>query len=111
MSDIYLDGPVGCREFVLAQKCHENAGHRHNYDHVTVVNEGAVLVYVRGADADPWTYRDRYAKGEFFTVAAGVLHRIKADMDGTVYTCIFCHRDFGSPETVSAYNGNLAAYE
>lgn len=111
MSDVYIDGPVACREFVLAHTCQENAGHKHAYDHVTVVNAGAVLVYVRGHAADPWTFRDRYERGEFFTVNAGVEHRIKADADGTVYTCIFCHRGFGSDETVSQYNGNLAAYE
>lgn len=111
MSDLYVDGPVGCREFTLEKKCHANAGHRHNYDHVTVVNRGAVLLYTRGTPDDQWAFRARYGQGDFFTVAAGVEHKIKADADGTTYTCIFCHRDFGSAETVASYNGNAAAYE
>ncbi len=110
MSTEYVDGPTFNREMVLERKCHALEGHAHNYDHITFVNRGAVLLYVRPPGDEGWKFVDRYERGDFFTTRAYLEHRIKAAVDGTIYTCVFVHRDFGSAETVAEYNANPAAY-
>ena len=106
----YIDGPTLNHEFILPRKCMANEGHAHAFDHITFVRRGAVLLYVRPpCDAD-WKFEGRYDRGDLFTTRAGVEHKIKADSDGTVYVCVFVHRDFGSAETVQEYNGNHEAY-
>lgn len=42
MSDVAIIGPVGIRPHNLEGECHANQGHKHNYDHVTLLQYGAV---------------------------------------------------------------------
>lgn len=110
MSDLFIDGPVAAREFVLEHKCQEGVGHTHNYDHITFIQAGAVRVYTRLPGEETWQVLGRFKCGEFFTTAKHLEHKLKAEEPGTRYACVFVHRDFGSAEVVSEYNGNSEAY-
>ena len=84
-------GPIAYRAFVLERTCEEDAGHSHNFDHVTFVNAGKVRVFFGDGMIEPECHD--YAAGEFFLCKAEVHHRIKAMEPNTRYTCMFSHRD------------------
>ncbi len=103
-------GPVALRSFTLAETCHENQGHVHNYDHVTFVQAGALKVFWRKPGEAVERESREFKAGEFFLVKAEVAHRIKATAPGTRYACVFTHRDFDGA-VVQEYNGHLDAYD
>jgi quercetin dioxygenase-like cupin family protein len=112
MSDIIVLGPVAYRAFSLPRECDANQGHAHNYDHITIVQAGAVKVFWRpaGDEAGPERESKVFRAGEFFLVRAEVEHRIKALAPDTRYACVFTHRDFDEGAVVQEYNGHPDAY-
>lgn len=111
MADLAITGPVGYRQFVLEHACEENAGHKHNYDHTTFVHRGSVRVTACKEQPDGTlavVAEKEYTAGEFVYIPANLHHTIKALEDGTVYFCIFSHRDFDGLVT-QKYAGNQAA--
>ncbi len=103
-NELFIDGPIGYREFELAKTCTVSENHRHNYDHVTVVITGRVSITIHGVDG-----AKEYGPGEVIAVPAMQEHQIKALTDHVRYLCIFSHRDFSGLVT-QAYAGNTAAY-
>lgn len=76
--------------------------HRHNFDHTTIVFSGAVRLTPDGGA--PVVLR---APAEYL-VRAGVEHEITALVDGTVYWCVYAHRDakgevVQEPDSEAAY--------
>lgn len=102
-------GPLGIREFQLAKKCEANQGHRHNYDHATIVIRGALKVYSKTTEDGEEKESVVFREGARFTVLANVYHRIVALEDQTRYLCVFSHRDFEGLVT-QEYMGNEEAY-
>lgn len=106
--DVAVTGPIGYRRFVLEKKCVANEGHKHNYDHATIVIRGRVQVTVTDDDGKELAKRE-YGAGDLFEVKASHFHEIKALEDNSVYLCVFSHRDFDGLVT-QRYVGNAEAY-
>jgi hypothetical protein len=108
-------GPLGMRSFVMESKCVVHTGHYHNHDHVTFVDAGAIQVYWKLKEEDEEQVSRIFKAGNHKTnkvlIKAKVIHRIKAVEPGTIYSCVFTHRDFANGGPVQEYNGNPAAYE
>lgn len=112
MSRLSIIGPVGIRRCTLRQVCVENEGHEHNYDHVTVVISGRLLVkysYVQHGQLVEGESKE-YGPSEVVEIKANVRHTIKALVAGTQYMCVFSHRDFDGLVT-QTYQGHDAAYD
>jgi quercetin dioxygenase-like cupin family protein len=111
MSDLAIIGPLGVRRFHLEKVCETNEGHKHNYDHVTLVIRGRIKVQYRyekdGQVVEGET--KEFGPGEHLVVKAEVFHTIKALEPDTVYNCVFSHRDFDGLVT-QTYVGNDRAY-
>jgi quercetin dioxygenase-like cupin family protein len=110
--DLDILGPVGIRQFDLAEVCHESQGHEHNYDHVTVVTRGRLRVtysWEEGGQTVTGQSRE-FAAGERLLIKAKVRHTIKAMEPNTQYLCVFSHRDFDGLVT-QVYQGNAEAYQ
>lgn len=111
MNDNCITGPIFHRQFVLENKCQENAGHTHNYDHATIVIRGRIRVSREHLVDGDWVAgeTDEHAAGEVVDIPANVKHTLKALEPNTVYLCVFSHRDFDGLVT-QRYVGNQQAY-
>lgn len=102
-------GPVHPRRFHLAKTCHSSETHQHNYDHSTIVLRGRLLLITSDPDGTEVS-RQEYGWGEWFDMKAYQHHTLKALEDGTVYDCVFSHRDFDG-QVSQRFVGNSEAYE
>jgi quercetin dioxygenase-like cupin family protein len=108
--ELSILGPIGYRPFHLEKTCQENAGHQHNYDHVTYLLKGKVRVtYKYEQDGKEVTGEREYEAPDRILVKADVHHTIKALTDDVVYDCVFSHRDFDG--LVTQKYQNVRAYE
>lgn len=90
------DRPMRLGEVVL--------GHRHNFDHTTYINKGAMEITLLEVDevnghGDPLRARPALTKivrasdpVNWFLILKGRHHVLKALEEGTVYHCIYSHR-------------------
>lgn len=109
MTDIAVAGPIAIRRFVLEHECQELQGHKHNYDHTTLVLRGSIRVsYSYQHEGKEVSGSHDYSIGESFVVKAEVEHTIKSLEPNSMYACIFSHRDFDG-NVVQNYIGNEAA--
>jgi quercetin dioxygenase-like cupin family protein len=96
-------------------------GHKHNFDHVTLVLCGAVSVRfskevggvtvfqkVEEFYAPKQMYGDKGQEAQIL-IEADVHHEITALEDNTHCWCVFSHRDPDTGEVVDKWNGNKAA--
>ena len=67
------------------------AGHKHNFDHTTIVHSGAV--HVRAKLPDGRVIERDFKAPAHFLVKADVEHEITALEDHTVFWCVYAHRD------------------
>lgn len=102
--ELFINGPVGYREFKLAKTCNVSENHRHNYDHVTIVIMGTVSITINGIEGNK-----EYGPGAVINVPATQEHTIKALTDNVRYLCVFSHRDFNGLVTQD-YLGDHEAY-
>ncbi len=110
MSEIIHLGHKACRHFSLPRECQENQGHLHHYDHLTIVQAGAVKVFYRKEGEIQEQESHVFRCGEFFPVMRNVYHRIKAMEPNTRYACVFDHRDHEG-KSVQEYHGHDEAYD
>lgn len=82
-------------------------GHKHNFDHTTIVLSGAVHV-VRTL-ADGTTQEDVFTAPDSFLVLAGVEHEITAVRQDTTFWCVYSHRD-PQGRITQEYHGWVEAY-
>ena len=93
------------------------AGHKHCFDHTTIVFSGSVhisAILPDGTKIDRDVFapsRDNFpADGEgYVCIKADVEHEITALEDNTEAWCVFAHRDKHG-EVISEYHGNTSAY-
>lgn len=112
MGDLTIVGPIGIRQHVLEHVCNESVGHKHNYDHTTIIIRGRVKVtysYEKDGVIVEGESRE-FGQGEAIFIKANVNHTIKALEDNTVYHCVFSHRDFDGLVS-QVYTGNTQAYK
>lgn len=82
-------------------------GHHHNFDHTTIVFQGAVHVVATLPDGS-MIERDFVAPSHFL-VRANVEHEITATKDGTVFWCVYSHRN-AQAEITQTFDGWEPAY-
>lgn len=104
----YIAGPVAVRPMGLMEKCGRYEGHKHPYDHWTFIPKGQVQVEWLD-DAGQPTETRIVNEGEGFLTKAGIMHRIKDLVGGSIWLCVNLHRDSSGVE-VEVYGGNEEAY-
>lgn len=82
-------------------------GHRHHFDHTTIVFSGSV--HVRAVCPDGRVIERDFHAPDSFLVLADVEHEITALEDGTVYWCVYAHRT-PQGEVTQEYTGWYDAY-
>ena len=81
-------GNIWVRSHYLDKKGHTNGGgHKHNFDHVTLLAVGKVLVEVEGQEPKEFT------APTFIVIDKDHEHKFTALTDGVVYYCVFAVRD------------------
>jgi hypothetical protein len=104
----WISGNIFIRPNHLEKVGNLVAGHKHNFDHTTIVFTGAVHVKAKLPDGSI-KERDFIAPSHFL-VRAEVEHEITAIKDNTVFWCVYSHR---SPQgTITEhYDGWTPAYQ
>lgn len=97
---MYVVGPLAIREFRFEHKGQSTIGHSHQFDHATECVTGALLVertlMVRNEDG---TFKEVMAQARMrpgdrpINIEKGVHHKLTAEADGTMYRCIYPHRE------------------
>lgn len=68
----------------------KRSGHKHNFDHTTIVFQGAV--HVKATLPDGRVIEQDFEAPNYFLVRADVEHEITALKDGTEIWCVYSHR-------------------
>ncbi|HYT44251.1 MAG TPA: hypothetical protein VEP90_18110 [Methylomirabilota bacterium] len=87
INNIGFFGNIWCRQLNLHKKGDYHQGHRHHYDHITLVAQGGVLCEI--PDLPPKIF----TAPTFITIRANDWHKFTALEDNTVYYCIYAIRD------------------
>lgn len=87
----WVSGNVFIRPNQLAKAGDQVHGHKHNFDHTTIVFTGAIHVKARLPNGET-IERDFHAPSHCL-IRAGVEHEITAIEDGTEFWCVYSHRD------------------
>jgi quercetin dioxygenase-like cupin family protein len=65
----------------------KGGGHKHHFDHVTMLAQGKVRVQIQGQEPKEFT------APTFIVIKKELSHEITALEDGTVYYCVFAMRN------------------
>ena len=87
----WASGNIYIRPNLLTEAGDRIDGHRHNFDHTTIVFTGAV--HVRAVAPDGLVIERDFTAPAHFLVRAEVEHEITATADGTEVWCVYSHRD------------------
>lgn len=98
-----LVGNVWIREHLFEKAGDVHLGHRHKFDHVTIVTRGSVEVTVDGN-------RKIFSAPTFIAIKADQWHRFRAIEDNTSFYCVFALRDVNGLQT-DVYDGDHSPYE
>ena len=88
----YPETKISCAANLWLRQMHfhkvgdANEGHKHNYDHMTLLAHGSVRVHVDGETTD-------FKAPHSIFIVAGKSHFIEALEDGTVAYCVHALRD------------------
>ena len=97
-------GNIWVRSHEFRKKGDTNGGgHYHNFDHVTLLAVGSVLVEVEGHDPK------EFHAPTFIVIKKEHKHKFTALTDGVVYYCVFALRDENG-ELTDMYNGDKSPY-
>lgn len=100
--DEFVSGNIFVRPNALLPKGHVINGHKHTFDHTTIVFMGSIHVKMIGNDGK--IIEKDFKAPAHFLVKAGVEHEIKALEDNTTYWCVFSIRD-SEGRVVQEYDG------
>lgn len=104
VSDLGYFGNIWVRSHYFAKAGDTNGdGHRHYFDHVTLLANGSVLVEVEGHEPK------KFQAPTFIVVEKEHKHKITALTDDVVYYCVFALRDIDGDVT-DIYSGDNTAY-
>lgn len=86
-------------------------GHKHNFDHTTIVFKGAVRVVAKLPDGSviERSFGEGMQNGRHFLVKADTEHDITALVDDTEFWCVYSHRT-AQGDVIQHYDGWEAAY-
>ena len=80
-------GNIWVRQNVLERAGQAHDGHKHKFDHVTLLVSGKVSVELQGSDAKEFT------APTFIVIRKEHNHKITALEDNTLYYCVYALRD------------------
>ena len=80
-----------------------DGGHRHHFDHVTLLAKGSIRVEVEGFEPKEFT------APTFIVIKKDHKHNITALVDDVVYYCVFALRDIDG-EVTDIYSGDNSPY-
>lgn len=103
----WVSGNVYIRPNTLAKAGDLVAGHKHGFDHTTIVFRGAV--HVKATLPDGGVIERDFAAPAHFLVKADVEHEITALADDTVFWCVYSHRE-PQGDVVQEFTGWEEAY-
>ena len=98
-----LVGNVWIREHLFEKAGDVHPGHRHHFDHVTILTRGAVQVTVAGKSKT-------FTAPTFIAIKADQWHSFKALEDDTSFYCVFALRDVNGQQT-DVYDGEHSPYD
>lgn len=99
IGEMGLFGNVWVRSHYLHKAGFTNGGgHKHDFDHVTLLAVGSVLVEVEGFEPK------QFDAPTFITIDKDHQHKFTALTDGVVYYCVFAVRDEGGEVIVDKDN-------
>jgi len=81
-----------------------DGGHKHHFDHVSLLARGKVLVEVEGNEPKEFT------APTFIVIKKELKHKFTALEDDTLYYCVFALRDIDGNVT-DFYSGDNSPYE
>lgn len=86
----WISGNVFIRPNELAKAGDKCGGHKHNFDHTSIVFKGSV--HVKGVLPNGSVIERDFKAPSHFLVLKDVEHEITALEDGTVFWCVYSHR-------------------
>lgn len=86
-------GNVWVRQNVLEKAGDESQGHKHLFDHVTLLAKGTVDVSIEGHKPH------RFAAPTFISIKKEHAHKFKAVTDDVLWYCVFAIRDIDGEVT------------
>ncbi len=99
MVELGYFGNIWVRQNVLEKAGETHGGHKHKFDHVTLLCRGRMSVEVEGYPAK------EFKAPTFIVIRKDHNHKITALEDGTLYYCVFALRDIDG-EVVDGIYGN-----
>lgn len=87
----WVSGNIFIRPNALLAKGHVIHGHKHTFDHTTIVFTGSV--HAKKIEEGGKTVEQDFKAPAHFLIKAGVEHEITSLEDDTTYWCVFAHRD------------------
>ena len=96
-------GNIWVRQNYLEKAGDAHAGHKHNFDHVSLLTVGKVRVTVDGFEPKEFT------APTFIVVKKEHRHTFEALEDGTIWYCVFALRDIDGNVT-DFYSGDNSPY-
>lgn len=86
----FVSGNIYIRPNPLPNKGDIVTGHKHNFDHTTIVFKGSV--HVKGVLPNGTVIEQDFVAPSYFLVKAEVEHEITALEDNTEFWCVYSHR-------------------
>lgn len=102
----WVSGNVFIRPNTMSKAGDLIQGHKHNFDHTSIVFKGSVRVK---ALLPAGAIEREFKAPAHFLVLKGVEHEITALEDGTEFWCVYSHRE-PQGDVVQEYTGWYPAY-
>lgn len=96
-------GNIWVRQNILKKVGHCFNGHKHHFDHVSLLATGKVLVEVEGFDPSEFT------APTFIIIKKEHIHKFTALEDNTLWYCVFALRDIDGNVT-DIFSGDNSPY-
>ena len=96
-------GNIWVRQHYYKKAGDYHEGHKHHFDHVTLVARGSVLCEVEGCEPK------EFKAPTFIVIKKDDLHKFTALEDDTVFYCVFALRDIDGNQT-DIYSGDNSPY-
>lgn len=103
----WISGNVFIRKNPLAKTGDGVSGHKHNFDHTTIVFKGSV--HVKATLPDGTVLERDFVAPDHFLVRADAEHEITATADDTEFWCVYSHRT-PQGDVAQEYTGWYDAY-
>jgi len=104
----FVSGNIFIRPMHLEKTGDVVHGHKHIFDHTTIIFKGSV--HVKLTNLDGTTQEKDFAAPAYLLVRKDVEHEITALEDNTIAWCVYSHRN-AQGEVVQRYDGWSNSYD